>query len=201
MAGVERSENPGEDPSPRVNRGASGRLPGFSLIGWLRLAFDELLEDESEDLLAIGVEGETVVLQESDAIAGADRPEVGVDSGMIGEVEFGGVVNDEDALGASGHALPSVETVVFLQEVELGTRSMDDAVEAAQFVPVEALGVGSVGLIGHTGGDLKEAPIEASVAEADLAQFLCDPIAIARGLLGVHLPDLSGFSIIRGHLA
>ena len=59
--------------------GAAGTF-GIGLVGWLGLAFEELLEDESEDLLAIGVEGDTVVLQESDAIAGADRPQVGLTS-------------------------------------------------------------------------------------------------------------------------
>ena len=33
-----------------------------------------------------------------------------------------------------------------MEEVKLGALGMDDAVEAAQFVPVEALGIGSGGV-------------------------------------------------------
>ena len=123
-----------------------------------------------------------------------------VNGGMSGEVEFGGIVNDEDALVAGAHAFARVESVGFLQEVKLGALRMNDAIEAAEFVYVEPLRVGGSGLIGHACGSLDKTTIEAGIAEADPAQFLFDPIAIARGLcglLGVHCrPDLGEFSII-----
>ena len=74
--------------------------------------------------------------------------------------------------------------------------------EAAQFVPVEPLRVGSGRLIGHAGGRLEETTIEPGIAEADPAQFLFDPSAIARGLCGLlrvhHRPDLGGLTIFLG---
>ena len=87
-----------------------------------------------------------------------------------------------------------------MEDVRLGAGGVSNAIEGAQLVPVEALGIADGGPIGHAGGGLEEAAaVEPRVAEAGLAPFLLDPIAVARRWRGVHRrPDLGGYTITFG---
>ena len=71
--------------------------------------------NQTEDLFALRIESQTVVLQQADPSASPDRAQLLMHRGVVGEVDFGRVVNDKNSIRRRRHPCPGSVAVSALQ--------------------------------------------------------------------------------------
>jgi len=174
-----RAAHGGDAPAPQQRFAALAFFAsGGGLVRGRGLADEELLVDQAEEALAVGGEGEAVVLQKALAVAVADGsgPVEGV---MRGEVEGGGVVVDQNQ-GKTTHALASQFPVWALKRVDGGADGVTQAVEPSELVPVEDLGEGLLGVDGDEGDGSDQAARASGIAQVGSPEVLLRPLTTAR---------------------
>jgi hypothetical protein len=135
--------------------------------------------------LSIGQDGEAVVLQETPAVALADRAGP-LQSVVAREIQLGGVVQ-EQRHRVAGHGLTGLLPVRALHGGQGGFLAVAQPIEPPQGVPVEDLGERLLGPGRDGGGRRDQTPRAPSVAEFDSAKVLRRPGARVRDDIHVYL--------------
>ncbi len=86
-----------------------------------------------------------------------------------GEVQLGGVVQDEDQ-GVLAHGLLGVVPMGLLELGHGRLGSMAESIKSAEFVPIEDQREGVLGPLGDFGGRVDQTLVAATVAEVDGAE-------------------------------
>jgi hypothetical protein len=86
------------------------------------------LVNQTENVARSGIEGKTVMLQQTNPCAGADGTQISISTEVGGKVDLGGIMNDQDATATAKHALVSIETMGLLKQVGLGARRVEKTI-------------------------------------------------------------------------
>jgi hypothetical protein len=169
------------DPTAARRRRADGpdaTQPNLAFIGGIqgqcrsgvvgRRPHPPLLKGQAQEAAVVGPDSQTVVLLQASAAMIADGAQAR-NGGMVGEIAFGGVVNNQGQglVGQGGACLLPVRS---LDGLEGGLVLLTHAIKSSQRVPVEDLGKGPTGVVGNSCGRGDQALGAPSVTELDAAK-------------------------------
>jgi len=143
------------------------------------LSLHQLLTGQTEQPTVAGTNGETVVLQQTKAFTVTDRAEIRVKRLVGGEVQFGGVMNNENSV-RDLHGLLGEGEMAPEQGVMGGLFAVQQAIEAAEIVGIEKGRERGTGVQGQAGSGVDQTVRAAIQAEADLREVGAGPLDCIR---------------------